>query len=495
MAATASSSYSPDLSKPSQSYYGGQRYTYHKSSLSDPSSSTGGNGSPMSLPPLLPSDLSEEISPSSSTSSSSILTPDINDSNRDQATILSTPKMASDHSILSSMSRQPTPKLILPFEGSTSTSTSSASYSSSSMGRFPLLPPHNPLRSKMYSIPEYTASLHTSPMKSPAHTPKGHPIERGRSGSSYFAYDASTKSHPITNPYGTGNPSYSTTLSYLLKIPRRLRPVLLIGVCVFTFGLVLLNRAMSQATHMDHLINQRDLAFSRRYVDQSSGHAQVNDQYPLIANVIDDARQAEAAIQTTTAAGKALEFKNTEEEFAALISFITSTTANALPSIDPSKPLDPHKVLDFDPTHSNAKEDLILLQQEINTMYPIILIGKMRDPYHREIKRILSEYKITPSPLIIDVDQRRDSEIIIPLFSRLLDLGDKDELPQLVLQGKSLGSYHDILNLRDQGKLIEMFEENEHISISQLKKKKKGLKEKERIENERILKPAPIVPY
>ncbi|WWC61062.1 uncharacterized protein I303_103640 [Kwoniella dejecticola CBS 10117] len=473
-----------DLPKPPQSHYGQHKYTYtqHRSSLSDPSSSSGAS-SPMSLPPYLPSDLSDDLSPSSNASScdsDSILTPEIGDNSVEQdAALLTTPKMGFDHSMLSSMSQQPTPKLIIPFEGSTS----------SSAARFPLLPPHNPLRSKMYSIPEHSSGY----PQSPAHTPKGHPLESGRSHSGYFAYDAKTKTHPITNPYGSGNLSYTTTVSYLLRIPRRLRPVLLVGVCVFTFGLVLLNRAMNQAAHLDHVVNQQNLAFGRRYVDlYHTDHGKASD-HAIMAERTDNARQAEAGVQKVlVAGGKVLEFESPEEEFAAVISYMTSTTANALPAVDPSKPLDPHTILDFDPTHPNAREDLNLLQEEINTMYPIVLVGRMRDPWHREIQRILSEYKIQPPPLVIDLDQRKDHATIIPLFERLLDTS---VLPQLVVQGKSLGSYHDILDMRDSGRLIDTLQENESISIQEIvKKKKKGIREKERIENERILRPAPIVP-
>ncbi|WWC69390.1 uncharacterized protein I206_103329 [Kwoniella pini CBS 10737] len=437
----------------------------------------------MSLPPYLPSDMSDDFSPSSNASScesDSILTPDAGNNNpRQDAALMTTPKMGSDHSILSSMSQQPTPKLIIPFEGATSSSTS----------RFPLLPPHNPLRSKMYSIPEYS----TSGAHSPAHTPKGHPLGKGKNHGSYFAYNAQTKSHPITNPYGSDNPSYSTTVSYLLRIPRRLRPVLLVGVCIFTFGLVLLNRAMNQATHLDHIVKEQNLAFGRRYVDlYHTDHGKASD-HAFMAERTDNARQAEAGVQKVlVAGGRTLQFENTQEEFAAVVSYVTSTTANALPALDPSKPLDPHTVLDFDPTHPNAQENLVLLQKEINTMYPIVLIGRMRDPWHREIQRILSEYKIQPPPLVLDVDQRKDSSTIIPLFERLLDTS---VLPQFVLQGKSLGSYHDILEMRDSGKLKDTLQENESIAIQEIvKKKKKGVKERERVENERILRPAPIVP-
>ncbi|WRT67191.1 uncharacterized protein IL334_004157 [Kwoniella shivajii] len=448
----------------------GYRYNTHRSSNSNNNSSSSsasssiGLNSPMSLPPLLPEDDHEDLSPASSTS---ILTPTGPD-----PTIMSTPKMGSDHSMLSSMSQQPTPKLIIP-----SATTSS---------RFALLPPHNPLRSKMYSIPE-TTSLTVSP-PSPAHTPKGHPLD-GKNRRDYFAYNSITKTHPITNPYGTDNPSYSTSLSYLLRIPRRLRPFLLVGVCLFTLTLVFMNRAITQANHMDHILHQRDLASDRRY----SPLAQTGDQHPLImSEEIDHARQAEAAVQSIVPLRKGLQFENEQEELAALISFVTSTTSNALPALDPTKTLNPNIVLDFDPTHPNAKEDLALLQNDINAMYPIILIGKMRDPWHREVKRMLAEYKITPAPLVIDVDQRKDHSTITPLLARLLDT---QELPQLVLHGKSLGSYHDVLNLRDEGILREKLEESGSITVKDLKRKKKGSREKERIELERVLKPAPIVAH
>lgn len=45
------------------------------------------------------------------------------------------------------------------------------------------------------------------------------------------------------------------------------------------------------------------------------------------------------------------EFKDKHEEMAALVSFLTSSSSNALPTIDPSVPLDPREFL-----HSIAKK-------------------------------------------------------------------------------------------------------------------------------------------
>ena len=154
------------------------------------------------------------------------------------------------------------------------------------------------------------------------------------------------------------------------------------------------------------------------------------------------------------------------------------------------QPLEPSTVLDFDPLGPNAKEDLELLNTEVHALFPLVLLGKMRDPWHREVKKMLAEYKITPSPLIIDVDQRRDHLLFIPLISRLLNT---TELPQLLLKGKPLGSYHEILEMKDKGKLVKTLEDSNAISIRAAKKKKKGVKEAIRLENERILGPQPIV--
>lgn len=114
----------------------------------------------------------------------------------------------------------------------------------------------------------------------------------------------------------------------------------------------------------------------------------------------------------------------------------------------------------------------------------------MRDPWHREVQKILAEFKITPAPLVVDVDQRRDHLLFLPVLARLLKT---EELPQMLLLGESLGSYHDIIALKESGRLRETLESSGHVSIRDAKKKKKGVKERERLENERILGPEPVI--
>lgn len=151
--------------------------------------------------------------------------------------------------------------------------------------------------------------------------------------------------------------------------------------------------------------------------------------------------------------------------------------------------MDPSVILDFDPLHPNARDDLHLLQTEINALYPLVLFGRMRDPHHREIKRLLSEVKITPAPLIVEVDQRKDRNVFIPTVARLLG----DELPVITLQGKRLGGYKEIMAMHEAGTLNDRLQKGGAVLVREIKKKVKGIKEQERIENERVLGPAPVV--
>jgi glutaredoxin len=81
------------------------------------------------------------------------------------------------------------------------------------------------------------------------------------------------------------------------------------------------------------------------------------------------------------------------------------------------------------------------LEREIWGMFPVVLVGKMRDPWHRELKKLLSTYKISPPPMILEIDQRSDAQHLVPLLARLLG---KEGLPQVIVGGKTIGGYKDV---------------------------------------------------
>jgi hypothetical protein len=74
-------------------------------------------------------------------------------------------------------------------------------------------------------------------------------------------------------------------------------------------------------------------------------------------------------------------------------------------------------------------------------MYPVVLFGQMRDPYYREMRKLFSGYIVHPAPLVVEVDQRADQEIILGLLQRLLGI---KELPVLMLDGQSAGPWTQI---------------------------------------------------
>ena len=207
-------------------------------------------------------------------------------------------------------------------------------------------------------------------------------------------------------------------------------------------------------------------------------------------------------------------FESNKEEMAALVSFLTSTSSNALPPVDPSIPLDPRKysrspydvhaqnaysllvdselVLEFDYTKvETARDDMAQLTEDVFALFPVIIVGRMRDPHHRDILRTMSHYTSNPPPLVIEVDQRQDAETLVPLLGRLLDT---HELPQIIVMGEPAGGHAVITKLQEEGELKAHFGRlGVDMKDKKMKKKSKYIKDAESREKERILGPKPIM--
>lgn len=88
------------------------------------------------------------------------------------------------------------------------------------------------------------------------------------------------------------------------------------------------------------------------------------------------------------------------------LQLITGTTANALPPFNPSEPIEPELLLPFDPQSPNAKAELEELVQTQWENFPIMIVGKLRDPKMHNLRRVLKTYNVKPEPVFIDFDQR-----------------------------------------------------------------------------------------
>ncbi|KAH7927544.1 hypothetical protein BV22DRAFT_1111070 [Leucogyrophana mollusca] len=161
-----------------------------------------------------------------------------------------------------------------------------------------------------------------------------------------------------------------------------------------------------------------------------------------------------------------------EQELAAVSRFLASLQQNSIPhSVDPSKPIDPQLVLDFDTRSARAADEVNQIVEEVWTRYPVMLFTKLHSANSREIRFMLANMNLRPAPEVFEVDQRQDAEVLTPLLHRLTS---STELPILLVGGKPVGSMEDMRQLHESGELQKMI--TDAGAVIDGAKKKKGRK-------------------
>ncbi|EMD37672.1 hypothetical protein CERSUDRAFT_114315 [Gelatoporia subvermispora B] len=161
-----------------------------------------------------------------------------------------------------------------------------------------------------------------------------------------------------------------------------------------------------------------------------------------------------------------------EQELAAVSSFIVSLPQNVIPSsVDPSQPIDPQLVLDFDTRSPQAPEEVATVVHDVWARNPVLLYSKFHSPISRELKEMLADMYLRPAPTIIEVDQRPDEDVLAPLLFRLTSTS---ELPILLIGGRTVGSMQEIRYLRNKGELQRMI--SDAGAVIDGAKRKKGKK-------------------
>jgi len=126
------------------------------------------------------------------------------------------------------------------------------------------------------------------------------------------------------------------------------------------------------------------------------------------------------------------------EELAALSAFIAALPHNVLPTaVDPNTPLDPQLVLDFDPRSESARDEVERLVEEVWSRFPVMLYTKLHSSDSREVRYLLANMNLNPAPLIVEVDQRQDAHVVMPLLARLTNV---PTLPLLLIGGRPVGA-------------------------------------------------------
>jgi glutaredoxin-related protein len=139
------------------------------------------------------------------------------------------------------------------------------------------------------------------------------------------------------------------------------------------------------------------------------------------------------------------------QELAAVTSFLASLPQNVIPpTVDPSRPIDPQLVLDFDTRGYRAREEVRAMVDDVWARNPVLLYSKVYSPASRELKGILGGLNLKPAPTIIDVDVRDDAAILVPMLKRLLPF---PKLPILLIGGIAVGSIEEVRQLEKNGEL------------------------------------------
>jgi len=142
------------------------------------------------------------------------------------------------------------------------------------------------------------------------------------------------------------------------------------------------------------------------------------------------------------------------QELAAISSFLASLPQNVLPpTVDAARQVDPQLVLDFDTRSDRAQEEVQAMVEDVWTRNPVFLYSKRYSAASRELKGILNNLNLYPSPTIIDVDVRDDAAVLFPVLQRLLPF---PELPVLLIGGRAVGSIEEVRELEKSGELQKL---------------------------------------
>jgi len=109
-----------------------------------------------------------------------------------------------------------------------------------------------------------------------------------------------------------------------------------------------------------------------------------------------------------------------EEELAALSSFIISLPDQNIlpPSVDPSQPIDPQLILDFDTRTDGAEAELKRLVTATWENYPVVMYTKP-SAATRELRTLVDSFNLRPTPIVIDINERVDVDTLEPVLQRL----------------------------------------------------------------------------
>ncbi|KAF9010604.1 hypothetical protein BDQ17DRAFT_1346522 [Cyathus striatus] len=254
-------------------------------------------------------------------------------------------------------------------------------------------------------------------------------------------HDSTLPSHHTDNSSSSFMPHVSNIMSALQPGKQRNRTVL--------FGLTIL-AFITTCIFFVHLPFSSSIAIRRPDLPSQ-------DQLALALQSIQHSRLKGGIHSSSSVTQRTQVQLDPSQELAAVSSFLASLPQNVIPlSVDPSKPVDPQLVLDFDTTGPRASEEVQNMVDDVWLRNPVFLYSKLYSPISREVKAILADMRLRPAPTIIDVDVRDDAEVLKPILSRLTS---QLEFPILLIGGRPVGTVEQIRELVKSGELKKLVTE------------------------------------
>ncbi|KAK4685569.1 hypothetical protein P7C73_g4578, partial [Tremellales sp. Uapishka_1] len=281
----------------------------------------------------------------------------------------------------------------------------------------------------------------------------------------------------------------------LARIPRHKRPLVTAIACIVLFGSLLMISILRNslvAVHRASMLKEGQWMAQARavadgesvvYVEEEAGYRYAAPAHHKLDSTRKVIKRHQAVMNT--AADLTL---SKEEELGALMNLIVGTTANTLPAPNAAEPLDVNFLLPFNPRAETARLELQELVESQWEQYPIMIVGNMRDPKMRDIKKIFRKYNVRPEPHFVEVDQRADKKFLAPTLERLLGVQDG---PYVLLAGRNIGSAPKLAELERNEVFIETISAS-GAAVAKKMKKNKHQREEERLEDERVLGPHAI---
>ncbi|OCH93778.1 glutaredoxin [Obba rivulosa] len=152
------------------------------------------------------------------------------------------------------------------------------------------------------------------------------------------------------------------------------------------------------------------------------------------------------------------------EEIQALLHFVTAHPDRTLDESEDGirvegigwVKVDPQKELDLRVFAPDGDVDWEKHLKVLNEKYPLVVFSKTYCPYSQSAKTLLNSYAIHPPPFVVELNTRSDGAQMQTILSRLTQ---RPTVPNILLNGKSIGGSDDIHKLHETHELKPLLQE------------------------------------